>query len=265
LPKYALPVFAAVAAAMALSAAGGGPPGNETVPATNDPPVVEEATPDRSFAGGPPCPACGRRNPPGADYCIFCGTKLEQRAKKRVPQADPTPPWLGPGGWFSWDHRAVGLAGSYGRRRFEVRGGGRYYLPLNDYDAYGYSVGAAFRLYIVTSRQRPFVEIKSDYKYEEYYIYGGRRGVTGSVSELYPGVALGLAYNYGRRGSSVAGAAGYTASVELPSGHVYNRYPFFVENITFVNDRLGLWVRGDLPIFYYGTFYGISGGVAFAF
>lgn len=198
-------------------------------------------------------------------YCIYSGGESEGQNEKTFWPAVPTPPWLGPSAGYVPSRAVAGLACSYSRLRFEVRADARYYFPRGDYDVYKYSVGGAFRLFMLNSRQRPFVEIKSKYTYRKYYVGDPRRRVTGSYSDLYPGVLFGVAYNYDGRGSNFAGAGGYVAAVHLPSGYVYNRYPFVLENITFVNDWLGFWGRGEFLVPYFAIHHDLSGGVAFAF
>jgi hypothetical protein len=198
-------------------------------------------------------------------YCIYSGGESEEQDEKTFGLAVPAPPWLGPSGAYVPSRAAAGLACSYSRLRFEVRADARYYFRRGDYDVYKYSVGGAFRLFILNSRQRPFVEIKSKYAYRKYYVGDPRRRVTGSYSDLYPGVLFGVAYNYDGRGSNFAGAGGYMAAVGLSSGYVYNYYPFVLENITFVNNWLGFWGRGEFLIPYFAIHRDLSGGVAFAF
>lgn len=271
--KTALPALVAVAATIAAAAA-------EEAPGDASPAAVEETAPERDLAGCRLCPECRELNPPPANYCIYCGAKLEQRAKKLIPQAvpapplTPTPPTLVPAVSFGWSDLVMGtLRFSSDSPHFTNWLSATYGKPKG-YD-YLITGKVAARLNILSGVSRPFAGIEAFYR---RHVSTDRRNPNGTPdveNNFAVGPCFGYSYNYGGLGSYLEVRAFYLAGAEWRPGDPYNtgtwfahHYSAIVTDQTQLTPHLGFWFEVEFyPPFtlYAGLPAYFTVGPAFAF
>ena len=163
-----------------------------------EPEYAEEATtaPD-DLTGWRLCPACGRLNRPEAEYCMYCGIDLAEKAAKpqrRTPfTISGEIPFSAQAGWFIAGVGCAYDAGVWGEELILMP----FFLLI--------PVGAFndFHVYVRQGELRPFVSaLVGGYDLPEF------EGGTDDDFFLTVGAAGGVRYNYDGRGSYLYGSGG---------------------------------------------------------